>query len=74
MTDVQRFRQSGYDNSLVPSTNDLDAHYMFYKDHAVVVSLLREVILDRDSQIEMLGVQNNRLLNIIDRMLEEQRS
>ena len=72
--DVQRFRQSGYDNSLVPSSNDLDAHYMFYKEHATVVSLLREIITDRDSQIESLGVQNNRLLNIIDRMLEEQRS
>ena len=74
MTEVQRFRQSGYDNKLHPSSNEGDAHFMFYKDHVVVAGLLREMIADRDSQIEMLGMQNKRLLNIIDRIIEEQRS
>jgi hypothetical protein len=74
MTDVQRFRQSGYDNSLLPSSNDGDAHYMYYKDHAVIVSLLREQLDSKDAQIQTANEQNERLLRVIDRMLEEMRS
>lgn len=74
MNDVQRFRQSGYDNSLVPSVNDGDAHYMFYKDHAVVVSLLRDQLTKAEEQLRVSNEQNARLLGVIDRMLEEIRS
>lgn len=65
VTDVQRFRQCGYDGSLTPSTNDGDAHYMFYKDHAVVVSLLREQLEMTMKQLECANKQNDRLMQLI---------
>lgn len=70
MTDVQRFRQSGYDNSLVPSTNEGDAHYMFYKDHAVVVSLLREQITKAEQQLEAANLVNTRLFDALRQSLK----
>jgi len=62
--DVQRFRQSGYDNSLQPSESS-DAHYMFYKDHAVVVSLLREQLTKVESQIQVEQENSQRLMTAI---------
>lgn len=74
MTDVQRFRQSGYDNSLIPSSNDNEAFYMFYRDHTVVVSLLREQLAKSDGQLALVIEQNNRLMSVIDKLLEDMRS
>lgn len=70
MTDVQRFRQSGYDNSLQPSTNEGDAHYMFYNDHAVVVSLLREQLNNTQAQLDLANERNNRLFEALRQSLK----
>lgn len=67
MTDVQRFRQSGYDGSLMPSTSEGDAHYMYYKDHAAVVALLREQLTKAEDRLELVNKQYDRLLNIIEK-------
>lgn len=50
MIDVQRFRQSTYDGELTPSDDVKDAHYMFYKDYQVVVSLMREALTKADNE------------------------
>jgi hypothetical protein len=70
MTDVQRFRQSGYDNSLQPSTNDKDAHYMYYADHAVVVSLMREQLTKAETEVLRLQRLTESMLNMIADMRE----
>ncbi|MNC11479.1 hypothetical protein D3C75_591780 [compost metagenome] len=70
MTDVQRFRQSGYDKSLLPSTTESEAHYMFYKDHAVVVSLLREQLTKSDAEVLRLQRLTESLLEMIADMRE----
>lgn len=70
MTDVQRFRQSGYDNSLVPSTSEGDAHYMYYADHAVVVGLMREQLTKADTEVLRLQRLTESMLNMIADMRE----
>jgi hypothetical protein len=52
MTDVQRFAQSSYSNELYPASGS-DAHYMFYKDHTVIVSLLREQLAWMERQLTL---------------------
>lgn len=49
MTQLQRLRQ-GYGNNLFP-TYTSDGIYMYYADHEMVVSLLREQLAERDKVI-----------------------
>lgn len=69
---VQKLRQ-GYNNVLVPS-EDSEAYYMFVKEHEGIVALLREQLELKDKMIQVTNEQNERLLRVIDRMLDEMRS
>lgn len=68
---VQRLRQ-GYKNELEP-TFGTDGFYMYYADHAFVVSLLREQLTKAEEQLVKAERQCTRLMNIVDRIIEEQR-
>jgi hypothetical protein len=51
-----------------------DAHYMFYKEHAVIVSLLREQLTLVQEQAKATTEQNTRLTNVIDRLIQDMRN
>lgn len=68
MTEIQRFRQCGYDKSLVI---DNEGHLVHFLCHQAITNLIRERMTVVEEQLRLANEQNKRLTNVIDKMLDD---